>query len=52
MPFAPLDCVLASAKARDPGPVMDADDQKEMDHLFARLKDKLRQAGQAVPDGI
>jgi 4-hydroxy-tetrahydrodipicolinate synthase len=44
--------VLATAKSRDPGPVMDEMDHHEMDDLFARLKVKLQAAGQNVPEGI
>ncbi len=43
---------IASAKARDPGPKMDAMDHAEMDGLFARLKQKLRDAGQPLPSGL
>ncbi len=44
--------VLTSNKAREPGPAMDADDLAEMDRLFARLRQKLENAGQTVPSGI
>lgn len=43
---------IASAKARDPGPKMDAMDHAEMDGLFARLKKKLRDAGHPLPSGL
>jgi 4-hydroxy-tetrahydrodipicolinate synthase len=44
--------VLASAKARDPSPRMDAEDHAELDRLFARLKSKLTEAGLPVPEGL
>jgi 4-hydroxy-tetrahydrodipicolinate synthase len=44
--------VLASPKARDPGPRADADDLAELDRLFARLKRKLSDAGEPLPNGI
>ena len=44
--------VIASAKARDPGPAMDADDHAELDRLLARLKRKLNAAGHPLPRGL
>jgi 4-hydroxy-tetrahydrodipicolinate synthase len=44
--------VIASAKARDPGPRMDAMDHAEMDKLFARLKIKLLDIGYPLPSGL
>lgn len=44
--------VIASAKARDPGPKMDAMDHAEMDNLFARLKNKLHEGGYPLPSGL
>jgi 4-hydroxy-tetrahydrodipicolinate synthase len=44
--------VLASAKARDPGPSMDANDLTELDRLLNRLKRKLSSAGQPQPSGL
>lgn len=44
--------ILTSAKARDPGPSLDADDHAELDCLFARLKAKLAAAGVESPKGI
>lgn len=43
---------IASAKARDPGPKMDARDHAEMDALFDRLKKKLHDAGHPLPAGL
>ncbi len=44
--------VLSSAKARDPGPKMNAQDHKELDELLARLIAKLKAAGVAIPSGF
>ncbi len=44
--------VIASAKARDPGPAMDADDHAELDRLLARLTRKLDAAGHPLPRGL
>ena len=44
--------ILASPAARQPGPAMDADDLAELDHLLARLTDKLTAAGQPRPSGL
>ena len=43
---------IATAKARDPGPRMDARDHAEMDRLLARLTRKLVDAGHRLPIGI
>ena len=43
---------IASAKARDPGPRMDAEDHAEMDKLLARLARKLVDAGHPLPAGL
>ncbi len=43
---------LTCPAARAPGPAMDADDVKELEALFARLRTKLESAGETVPDGI
>ena len=43
---------IASAKARDPGPKMDARDHAEMDGLLARLRSKLVGAGHPLPAGL
>ena len=43
---------IASAKARDPGPRMDARDHAEMDSLLERLKRKLVSAGHPLPAGL
>ena len=43
---------IASAKARDPGPRMDARDHAEMDTLLARLGKKLVDAGHRLPIGF
>ena len=43
---------IASAKARDPGPRMDARDHAEMDGLLERLKGKLIAAGHPLPAGL
>ena len=43
---------IASAKARDPGPRMDARDHAEMDGLLERLKRKLTDAGHPLPAGL
>ena len=43
---------IASAKARDPGPKMDARDHAEMDGLLGRLKKKLVDAGHRAPAGL
>ena len=43
---------IASAKARDPGPKMDARDHAEMDGLLTRLRNKLIDAGCRVPAGL
>ncbi len=44
--------VIASAKARDPGPVLDADDVAELAVLVRRLKEKLLAAGHELPSGL
>ncbi len=46
--FGALSCPLARA----PGPAMDADDTRELEALFKRLRAKLQGAGEPVPDGI
>ena len=43
---------IATAKARDPGPRMDARDHAELDRLLARLTRKLVDAGHRLPIGI
>ncbi len=43
---------LSCPLARAPGPAMDADDTKELEALFDRLRAKLQDAGEPVPDGI
>ena len=43
---------LKCPAARAPGPAMDADDLKELEGLFLRLKSKLESAGETVPQGI
>ena len=43
---------IASAKARDPGPRMDARDHAEMDGLLGRLRKKLIAAGRPLPAGL
>ena len=43
---------IASAKARDPGPRMDASDHAEMDGLLERLRQKLVAAGRPLPAGL
>ena len=43
---------IASARARDPGPSMDAADHAELDGLLARLKAKLAAAGRPLPIGL
>ena len=43
---------IASAKARDPGPRMDARDHAEMDGLLGRLRRKLADAGHRLPPGL
>ena len=43
---------IASAKARDPGPRMDARDHAEMDSLLERLRKKLVAAGHPLPAGL
>ena len=43
---------IASAKARDPGPRMDASDHAEMDGLLDRLRNKLAAAGHPLPAGL
>jgi 4-hydroxy-tetrahydrodipicolinate synthase len=43
---------IASAKARDPGPRMDARDHAEMDGLLGRLRRKLVDAGHRLPPGL
>ena len=43
---------IASAKARDPGPRMDARDHAEMDGLLGRLRKKLIAAGCPLPVGL
>lgn len=40
--------VIKSAQLRAPGPVLDADDHKELDGLMARLERKLRERGLAT----
>ncbi len=44
--------ILSSAKARDPGPSLDADDRAELDRLFDRLKAKLAAVGRPAPKGL
>ncbi|MDA7946240.1 MAG: dihydrodipicolinate synthase family protein [Hyphomicrobiaceae bacterium] len=46
--FGALSCPIARA----PGPAMDADDTRELDALFGRLRKKLQDAGHPVPEGI
>jgi 4-hydroxy-tetrahydrodipicolinate synthase len=41
--------VLASARLRPPGPVLDAADQRELGHLLARLERALTRAGLPAP---
>ena len=43
---------IATAKARDPGPKMDARDHAEMDGLLERLGNKLIAAGHRLPAGL
>ena len=43
---------LASARARDPGPTIDARDHAEMEGLLDRLKAKLAAAGRPLPAGL
>ncbi len=43
---------IASARARDPGPSMNARDHAELDGLLERLKAKLAAAGRPLPAGI
>ena len=43
---------IASARARDPGPSMDARDHAELDGLLERLKTKLAAAGRPFPAGL
>ena len=43
---------IASAKARDPGPKMDARDHAELDGLLGRLGEKLVGAGYRLPAGL
>ncbi len=43
---------IASARARDPGPRMDARDHAELDSLLDRLKVKLAAAGRPLPAGL
>ena len=43
---------IASAKARDPGPRMDARDHAEMDGLLERLRKKLVATGHPLPAGL
>ena len=43
---------IASARARDPGPSMDAADHAELDGLLVRLKAKLAAAGRELPIGL
>ena len=43
---------IASARARDPGPSMDARDHAEMDGLLERLRMKLVAAGRPLPAGL
>ncbi|MBP49419.1 MAG: dihydrodipicolinate synthase family protein, partial [Acidiferrobacteraceae bacterium] len=44
--------VLRSAKSRDPGPSLDADDLLELQRLFDRLVLKLKVAGHPIPEGL
>ena len=44
--------VLSSAKARDPGPSLDADDAAELERLLGRLRRKLHAAGHDLPVGL
>ncbi len=43
---------IASARARDPGPSMNARDHAELDGLLKRLKAKLAAAGRPLPAGL
>ena len=43
---------IASARARDPGPSMNARDHAELDGLLERLKAKLADAGRPLPAGL
>ncbi len=43
---------IASARARDPGPSMNARDHAELDGLLERLKAKLAAAGRPLPAGL
>ena len=43
---------IASARARDPGPRMDASDHAELDGLLDRLRAKLAAAGRPLPAGL
>ena len=43
---------IASARARDPGPAMDASDHAELDALLDRLRAKLAAAGRSLPIGL
>ena len=43
---------IASARARDPGPRMDARDHAELDGLLDRLRAKLAAAGRPLPAGL
>ena len=43
---------IASAKARDPGPRLDARDHAELDGLLGRLRKKLNAAGRPLPAGL
>lgn len=43
---------IASARARDPGPAMDASDHAELDALLDRLRAKLAAAGRPLPAGL
>ena len=43
---------IASAKAREPGPSMDASDHTELDGLLDRLRAKLAAAGRPLPAGL
>ena len=43
---------IASAKAREPGPSMDASDHAELDGLLDRLKAKLAATGRPLPAGL
>ncbi len=43
---------IASARARDPGPSMNARDHAELDGLLERLKAKLAAAGRPFPAGL